>query len=270
VVERAFSAMTRFRDKVGLLLMLTASQMGCATHVDVGSSILWFAEHETGDFTEWTAGGKGGYSADAPDTAAVISTDFAHSGSHSVKLTNGTPATLVNGAPPPYETARLWRQDNLPEQAYYSAWYYLPQSYRTTTDWRIMQFQAPGEGDGGAEGLLIDVDLRSLPGGGLILDIFDHRAQYLRAPTAEPALPVPVMKWFQIEVFYRNVGDDTGRLTVWLDGHINYDLQRSFGLSSMVYWSPCSSTEGLSPTPSDLYVDDAAVSLVRVGPSGAL
>jgi hypothetical protein len=192
----------------------------------------------------------------------VISTDFAHSGTHSVRLANGAPSV--------YETARLWRQDSFPEEAYYSAWFYLPQTYRTTEDWTIMQFNVPPGGDGGADGLLLDVDLRSLPGGDMILDIFDHRPPYLRSPTAEPAQPVPIARWFQIEVFYRNVGNDTGEFKLWLDGQVNYDIHRPFGLNSATYWSPCSSTVGLSPAASTLYVDDAAISLVRVGPAGTL
>ncbi len=245
-----------------LVLALAGGGWGCSPRVDVGSSLRWFAQHETGDFTEWTAGGKGGYSADTPDTSVVISTDIAHSGTHSVKLTNAAPSV--------YETARLWRQDDYPQEAYYSAWFYLRQAYRTTEDWTIMQFEVPPSGDAGTNGLLVDVDLRSLPGGDMILDVFDHRGQYLRSPTAEPELPVPIAAWFQIEVFYRNVGDDTGRFTLWLDGQVNYDLHRPFGLSSVTYWSPCSSSEGLSPTEADLYVDDAAVSLVRVGVAGSL
>ena len=244
------------------LILLALASGGCAPRVNVGSSLLWFAEHETADFTDWTAGSKGGYSADAPDTSAVIATDVAHSGSHSVRLANAAPSV--------FETARLWREDTFPEEAYYSAWFYLPQTYRTTEDWTIMQFNVPSDGDGGSDGLLIDVDLRSLPGGDMILDIYDHRAPYLRSPTAEPAQPVPIARWFQIEVFYRNVGDDTGRFTLWLDGQVNYDIHRPFGLSSTTYWSPCSSTVALSPAASTLYVDDAAISLVRVGPAGTL
>jgi hypothetical protein len=254
--------MTRSTITTTLILLALAGSGGCATRVNVGNSLLWFAEHETADFTEWTADNKGGYSADAPDTSVVISTDFAHSGTHSVRLANGAPSV--------YETARLWRQDSFPEEAYYSAWFYLPQTYRTTEDWTIMQFNVPPGGDGGADGLLLDVDLRSLPGGDMILDIFDHRPPYLRSPTAEPAQPVPIARWFQIEVFYRNVGNDTGEFKLWLDGQVNYDIHRPFGLNSATYWSPCSSTVGLSPAASTLYVDDAAISLVRVGPAGTL
>jgi hypothetical protein len=257
--------------RVSLLLAILAIEGGCSTHVDVGSSLLWSAQNEIPDFAEWSADSKGGFSANPPITSVVISTVVAHSGNHSVQLSNATPSTEVNGAPPPYGTAALFRQDNYPpEGAYYSAWYYLPQSYTTSTDWTIMQFQAPTNADGGGNELLVDVDLRSLANGDMILDIFDHRGQYLRSPTAEPALPVPIRDWFQIEVFYRNIGDDTGRFTLWLNGQVNYDIHRPFGASNTTYWSPCSSTEGLTPTQSDLYVDDAAVSLVRIGPNGTL
>jgi hypothetical protein len=244
------------------IVALAGAGGACSTRVNVGNSVLWLAQHETGDFTEWTAESKGGYAADTPDTSVVISTTQAHSGTHSVKLSNAAASV--------YETARLWREDAFPDEAYYSAWFYLPQAYRTTEDWTIMQFNVPPDPDAGSGGQVIDVDLRSLPSGDMILDILDHRPAYLRSPTAEPALPVPIARWFQIEVFYRNIGDDTGRFKLWLDGQVNYDLSRPFGSNSTTYWSLCNSVEGLSPTPSDLYVDDAAVSLVRVGPDGTL
>lgn len=248
------------------LFVLAAASGGCSPQVSVGSSILWSAGQETGNFTEWTADGKGGYSADTPDTSVVISTAFAHTGTHSVKLSNSTPSMYVSA----YETARLWRQDTVPDEAYYSAWFYLPEEYQTSADWIIMQFRAPAAGDGGPLAQTLDVDLRSLPSGDLILDLYDHRPQYLRSPTADPGIPVPIGRWFQVEAFYRNIGDDTGRFTLYLNGQINYDIQRPFGLSSTICWSVCSSTQGLTPTQSDLYVDDAAVSLIRVGPTGVL
>ena len=36
-----------------------------------------------------------------------------------------------------YEDAHLWRQDDYPVSAYYSAWFYLPRAYQTTADWSI-------------------------------------------------------------------------------------------------------------------------------------
>jgi hypothetical protein len=197
-----------------------------------------------------------------PDTSLAVSTDFAHTGRYSVKLTNGAVSMS--------ESAHLWRQDDYPAEAYYSAWFYLPRAYQTTADWSLVQFQVPPSADGGPIGQLLDIDLRSLPNGDLILSVYDHRPAYLRSPTPDPAILVPVGQWFQIETFYRNLDDDTGQLTVWLDGQLNYDLHRPFGANSAVYWTVSSKTYGLSPAESVIYIDDAAVSLTRVTPSGEL
>ena len=232
----------------------------CNPHLNLGNSILWSARHETGDLSEWTEGGKGGTAADMPDTSVAISTDFAHTGRYSVKLTNGAVSMS--------EDAHLWRQDDYPAEAYYSAWFYLPRAYQATADWSIVELQVPTSGDSGVVGQLIDIDLRSLPNGDLILSVYDHRAAYLRSPTPDPAILVPVGQWFQIETFYRN--DDSGQLTVWLDGQLDYDIHRPFGSNSTVYWTVSNKTYGLSPAESTIYVDDAAVSLTRVTPTGEL
>ena len=133
---------------------------------------------------------------------------------------------LTNGAVSMYDDANLWREDAYPAEAYYSAWYYLPRAYQTTDDWSIMEFEVPTGGDAGVIGLLLDIDLRSLPDGDLILSVYDHRPAYLRSPTPDPALLVPVGQWFPIEAFYRNVNDGSGQFTVWLNGQLNYDLHR--------------------------------------------
>jgi hypothetical protein len=255
----------------GRALVLLAVVLGapaCNGRLNLGSSLLWSARHETGDLSEWTQGGKGGTAADtpdSPDTSLVISTDVAHSGRYSVKLTNGAVSM--------YEDAHLWRVDDYPIAAYYSAWFYLPRAYQTAADWSIVQFQVPSgasSADGGMVGQLLDIDLRSLPGGDLILSVYDHRAAYLRAATPDPAIPVPIGRWFQIEAYYRNADDDTGEAAIWLDGQLNYDLHRPFGASSSVYWTVSSKTFGLSPAESVIYVDDAAVSLARITPTGEL
>jgi hypothetical protein len=248
---------------IWLAVILSASLApACAPRLNLGSEVLWQARHETGDLSEWTLDGKGGSSADAPDTALGVSTDFAHSGRYSVKLSNGAVSD--------YEAVRLWRVDDYPAEAYYSAWYYLPRAYQTTDDWTIMQIRAPVADDPTVISLFLDVDLRSVPGGGLILSIFDHRPQYLRAPTPDPALLVPVGSWFQIEVLFRNADDDSGRFALWLNGQLNYDLQRPSSLNQAVYFTPCSVSQALSPTDSVIYVDDAAVSTAQVTPDGTL
>jgi hypothetical protein len=244
-----------------LLLVLTAAAApACGTRINLGSDLIWEATHESGDLNEWSQG-TGGALADTPDATVEVTTDLAHGGRYAVKLTNG-----AAGA---YKTARLWHQDTLPRQAYYSVWYYLPRAYQTPVDWTILQFRTPTD-DPTVVSQFLDVGLRSLPGGDLILTLFDHRPQYLRSPTPDPAQPVPVGRWFQIQVFYRNVNDDSGRFTLWLDGQLNYDIQRPMTGSPAVYFTPCSISEDLSPAPSEIYVDDAAISYDPLTPRAVL
>ncbi len=242
---------------VRVAVVVVSCAPGCARRLDLGSELLWSAQHETGDLSEWSLDDKGGSVADMPDTSVAVSTDFAHSGQYSVKLSNA--------ATTDYETVGLWRADNYPEEAYYSAWYYLPRAYQTTDDWTIMQIRAPVPGDPTVISLFLDVDLRSLPGGDMILTVFDHRPQFLRAATPDPAVPVPIGSWFEIETFFRNAADDTGRFMLWLDGQLLYDLHRPSGFNQTVYFTPCSVSENLSPAESVIYIDDAAVSVERGG-----
>ena len=238
----------------------------CARRIDLGSDLIWSATHETGDLSEWAlgspAGSVGGSTADAPDANVEISTDFAHSGKYSVKLSNGAVGNI--------RTARLWHQGNFAKEAFYSAWYYLPRSYQTKVNWIIMQFRTPTD-DPTVISQFLDVELRSLPGGELIVSIYDHRPQYLRLPTADPAVVVPVERWFQIEVFFRNVPDDSGQFTLWIDGKLNYNIaSRPMASDPTLYWTPCSVTGDLAPTQSELYVDDAAISYDWLTPGSIL
>ena len=52
------------RRPLTLLALLPLSLLAlpaCNPHLNLGSSILWSARHETGDLSEWTEGGKGGH-----------------------------------------------------------------------------------------------------------------------------------------------------------------------------------------------------------------
>ena len=52
---------------------------------------------------------------------------------------------------------------------------------------------------------------------------------------------VPVGQWFQIEAFYRNAQDATGRLTFWLDGRQIVDIaNQPMAPTPWVEWNACS------------------------------
>ena len=159
----------------------------------------------------------------------------------------------------------------LPQEAFYSVWYYLPRAYQTKVDWTILQFRTPTD-DPTVISQFLDVNLRSLPGGEMILSVYDHRPQYLRLPTPDPAIDVPVGRWFQIEVLFRNVprrqlaasrcGSTASSTTT--------SRNRPMASDPRVYWTPCSVTGDLSPSQSELYVDDAAISYDWLTPTSML
>jgi hypothetical protein len=121
---------------------------------------------------------------------------------------------------------------------------------------------------------LFDVNLTNPSAGKMSLRVFDNRdAPYggnlpLEVPNSPPEIPVNT--WFQLEAFYRDASDSTGRFTLWLNGQPILDWQGATGLTSWVAWDVVSVGEALLPEPAILYIDDCAISRTRVGPTGLL
>jgi len=241
----------------------------CGRDLDVGSDVLWSSRFEGGNFAEWTPVpfGFGNESATAPNTIEV-SSERAHQGTYAAKLTVSGTATNPGGI-----GSSLVQNGGLPIQAYYSAWYYLPQSVTVGVYWVIMKFRA-ALGDPPIQGELFDVNLTSPSAGVMSLRLYDHRNGDLPVldASADASAPpaVPVNAWFQLEAFYRDADDSTGHLTLWLNGKQILDWQGATGLTTWVAWDVVSVGDKLTPEPAILYVDDCAVSRTRVGPAGLL
>jgi hypothetical protein len=239
--------------------------LGCGQDLDVGSDLLWTSRFEGGNFAEWTPArfGFGSSSATAPNTIEV-SSERTHQGSlYAAKLTVSGTATNPGGI-----GSSLVQNGGLPTQAYYSAWYYLPQSVTVTHYWVIMKFRAE-LGNPPTQGELFDVNFTNPSAGVMSLRVYDHRSSDLPLSVRQPP-EVPVNTWFQLEAFYRDASDSTGRLTLWLNGQQILDWQGATGLTSWVAWDVVSVGETLFPEPAILYVDDCAISQTRVGPTGLL
>jgi hypothetical protein len=254
--------------RVSLLAPLFLSAMACACGdgVYVGSDILWSARHETADLSEWSREGTSATAIDEGDGSIATSEAFAHSGRYSVKLQKIVTGTTAAGAGP-----RLLRFGNLPKRAYYSAWFLVPQAYRTSSYWTILQFDIHGSTTP-VEDRGVNLQLRSLPGdNGLVLQVFFHQSAFLAAPLAYPTPVVAIGRWFQVEVEFEAASDATGKLVIWLDGRRVYDISSratvdpdslEFILSSMLV--------DAEPSPVDLYVDDVIISRSRIGSSAQL
>jgi hypothetical protein len=123
---------------------------GCTPALDLGSDVIWSTDFESGDLSDWSAppGTGGVYLADAgpSDAAFEISDAQAHSGQFSARFTSVAGAQPTSRYPP--GGGGLYKSAVFPAQAYYSAWYYIPRSYQTLSDWSILKLMVPVLGPG--------------------------------------------------------------------------------------------------------------------------
>jgi hypothetical protein len=251
---------------VALAGAIAGSIAGCGARVDVGSDVLWSATFEVGDFSEWlTAPGGAVTPPSSSPNVAEISSDRVHRGGSAAKLT--VDAAAGTGQ----QSVALSLKGALPAQAYYSAWYYLPRTTTVSGYWVLLKIRKRDVADDPTtEGELFDVDLVSMPTGEMGLQLYDHARQEA-VPLQVPNMVVPVGVWFQLEAFYRDAADDSGRFTLWFDGAQVVDRAGApTSQTPWVEWSVVSIGEDLDPSTAVVYVDDCAVSRSRVGLSGVI
>jgi hypothetical protein len=251
---------------MGLTLALglvVAAAAGCGESVRVGSDVLWTARFEDGTFDELTLGATGSADATPPNTVEV-SGERVHNGVFAAKLSLTTAMAGVQSS------ASLSLKEGLPVEGFYSAWYYLPRSVTVGTFWVITKLRLRRVvDDPTSSDELYDLDLVSLASGEMSLALYDHRTGDVPLDTPDPI--VPVGTWFHVETYYRNAQDATGRVTYWLDGRQIVDIAgKAMAPTPWVGWNACSIGEDLSPSTAVLYIDDAAVSRTRVGPTGVI
>ncbi len=271
---------------IPLALAITALLMPLASNAS-GEKILWSADMETGDMSQWYAparqagnnNGGGVFNSGIAD--AVASTDYAHSGKWSAKLT-------ITAPPPGARSsgARLfrWKESHDPAYfssgLYYSAWLYFPHQYRLTGDprtgrfWNLVQFKSK-HGSGSDPVLFLDVQNR--PNGGMysILGWWNNLqmegprpGQFGGRRFEQRNADLPVGRWVHIETYLKQADDFSGHITVWQDGEQIFDEDniRTKYPNSDDGWSVNLYSDGLDPNPSVIYVDDAKIATYRVGP----
>jgi hypothetical protein len=236
--------------------------------MDLGSDVLWASTFEGGTFDEWTGFSEGSGSANAdpaPPNTIAVTTTYAHRGRYAAEL------TIDAGPDGTQENTGLTIKGGLPVQAYYSAWYYLPQTISVGNFWILFKFRLRTDAnDSSTENEFYDLELVNAADGSLTLLLYDHQSG-ADVPIIAPAPVVPVSVWFQIEAFYRNAQDDSGRLTIWLDGRMVVDVTgQPMAPTPWVEWDAVNVGENLTPSTAVVAIDDCAISLSRVGPAGVI
>jgi hypothetical protein len=254
------------RRRQAAVLALAGLLSGCSDRLVLGDDLLWSADLETGTLEQWLGDGQGDAleprTPDSDQASSIeASSEAAHRGSYAVKIVNPT------GWDQDYEGPELTHVLGELSDAYYSAWFMLPEDYQLEPELTLLRLRSrvPGTTEllNGEE-----LQLRSLSSGGYVLQVFNNHSGFLREPIADPAPLVAAKRWFQLEVRFEP--QSSGRLRVWLDGALVYDLTgRPGAAGTEIVLGVCNVAQTAQPTPLVLFVDDAAVSLSRITPAGS-
>lgn len=226
-----------------------ASEVAGAPNGDV----LWSSSLESGDVSDWTDDGPAAGGEQLHVATVQASTERAHTGSYSAKISFDT-------GDGDYHWAELFRAV-ASGAAYYSAWFYFEASHAPAVYWTLSNFFGEtSAGDMATRHGLWDLNLNATS-----LYFYDETSG--KYADASPALTYPVGRWFHVELFLDYAPPSTSHLSVWQDGTLILDrsnLQSPAGAT--LYWGIGSQTERLTPTACTLYVDDVVISRQRVGP----
>lgn len=237
----------------------------CARQAELGSigdgpaSVLWRGTFEPGNLSEWTADGEGGsYSQNTPVKPTATLT-MAHNGHYAGLFTIAPSAGMMS-------TGYLFRNQPSPPQGYYSAWYYVPSATTVGVWLSLSHFSGSETGDGKNLAALWDVNLYPLAGGGLAAQLYDYAGTGFNLRQVTP-VPFPLDTWVQLEIYLSKATGPTGEVTVWQDGVQILERSNIATVSTdWVQWDAGGAADA-STLPASVYMDDAAISLVPVGPS---
>jgi hypothetical protein len=234
-----------------LLVSAALGVAGCTGKLNLGKEPpVWLADHETGDLSQWIAGEGDAGVVVASEGTLTVESDQVHSGTSAVLAT----ITTADGL----SFARL-NHRNVPQDSRFSAWFYIPQRYTILGYWSLFEFQGLAfPAIDTTEITLWSVDLRGSGDGELTWYLWDN----LRSVEYGPAVPLaaPIGRWFRIEAFVHQATDDSGRMTVWIDGT---KLAEVSGVSTVptpwLGWSVGSTSNAIAEDSVELYLDDATI-----------
>jgi hypothetical protein len=237
-----------------LALFAVLGLWGCAP-VTVGPDpdFVWWTDNESGDLSAWKRAGSTWESGGG--SLAVVSAPV-RSGRYAVRSTVAAqPSGTISGA--------VLVAENMPQEAYYSAWFWVPETVPSSTYWTFFKLASRMVPTDSTTGLDVwDFDLDPASDGGVKLRLFHHPPIDV-APLV--AKTVPLARWFQVEAHYRASTTDDGELLLWLDDTLLFEIHGPTAPTSYVAWTIGGATEDLGLPQASVLLDDAAVTTRRLG-----
>jgi hypothetical protein len=268
VTAKQIVARVRLDVVATMLSVCLLAGAACARQADLGSigdgpaSVLWRGTFEPGDLSEWTSDGEGNVytqNVDVTTQKPAATLAMAHSGRYGGILTIAPKASMAS-------TSYLFRNQPSPPAGYYSAWFYVPSTIAVGAWLSLTHFSGSETGDGKNLSAIWDVNLYPLPAGGLAAQLFN----YLTGGNTRQLTPVPfpLDTWTRLEVYLSKATGPTGELTVWQDGvQILQKMNIATVSNDWVQWDAGGAADATTlPSPASIYMDDAAISLVPLGP----
>lgn len=217
----------------------------------------WTTSFENG-FCDYFAGDDGScYFTGPPGTASYTIVEApVHSGHYAAAFTVIGHGTNLGTS----TNSRCHRDGELPRQAYYKVWYYVPTIATNSDNWNLIHFQGAGPADDHLNGLW-DISLVNNANGGLRLTVKDY-VENSSIPDMTDSPPIPIGSWFEIKVFLKRAADATGEVAVYQDG-VKILQATNLITDNTTYgqWYVGNLATDLDPAESTVYVDDVAVGL---------
>ena len=215
-------------------------------------SVPWAAGFEDqflsqGQFCEFLQ--VAGFCYSYPPASYRVVTSPVHSGQFAAEFTvlTGTDA----GAQP---QARCVRQGVLPTAGYYGAWYYIPATATNTGLWNLFHIQG-GNADATSIHGLWDVSLGNGPNGELRAHVYG----FLDGSVGDGP-PIPIARWFQLELYLKRAKDKTGEVALYQDGSQVVNIANLItDDTDWAQWYVGNLASALDPPQSTVYVDDITI-----------
>jgi Polysaccharide lyase len=234
----------------------------------------WSADHETGDLSQWYAGGGGGeFNSRAAMSRA--SQDVAHSGRYSAEMTISTPVESA---------VRLfrWNESRAYPEARYGVWFYFPERYTAPVWWNIFSFKSRNGTTANDPFWSLQVGNRRGGATYVFLNWWNglsiegpHRGEFGGRNYSQAVRDNPVRQWTHLEVSLRQSSAFDGQIVVWQDGvelfNMNNVRTRYPAPNGANEWSVNNYSEIIVPSPTTVYIDDAVItSCIGSPPAGVL
>ncbi len=239
---------------------------------------LWAADMETGNLIQWEANiyqsaPCGGQFNSGAAASTVASTDVAHTGLWSAKMTIGSDTIGTENGTRMFR----WCEPQRNRELYYSAWYYLPVRFDVRSNGWTNVFQFKSERlDKRSIDPFFFLGVQNAPNQSMRFLLTWWDGLTIAGPfpgqsgfrTWTSPASIPVATWFNVETRYVCASDFTGAIQVWQNGVEIFRLEgvRTSYSNGDCQWSVNNYGTRIQPSPVILYVDDAVISRTRIVP----